>query len=56
MKTAFSNLSALAGAYLPKGFKDGLLKMAYQSDLQAQEIAAIREELGRLAAIIHPQS
>jgi hypothetical protein len=53
MKDAFSNLSALAGAYLPKGFKDAMLDMAHQSDLQQREIAAMKEQLAHLTGIIN---
>lgn len=53
MKTAFSNLSIIAANYLPKGFKDALLKMARQSDLQEQEITAMKEQLAHLTAIIN---
>mgnify|MGYP000447846489 CR=1 FL=1 len=56
MKTAFSNLSIIAANYLPKGFKDALLEMAHRNDLHAQEIAAIRQELASLTAIIHPSN
>jgi hypothetical protein len=53
MKDAFSGLSALAGAYLPKGFKDALLDMARKSDLQEQEITAMKVQLEHLTGIIN---
>lgn len=56
LKTAFSNLSVLAAAYLPKGFKDALLTMAHRSDLHQQELAAIRQELANLSQIINPSN
>lgn len=44
MKTAFSKMSALAGAYLPVGFKDGLLDMAHEIDRLRLEINELKKE------------
>ena len=38
LKAAFSRLSALAGAYLPDGFKGTLLEMAMEIDRLRAEI------------------
>ena len=44
MKAAFSRLSALAGAYLPTGFKDVLLDMAHEIDRLRAEVNQLKEE------------
>ena len=44
MKTAFSRLSALAGAYLPTGFKDTLLDMAAEIDRLRIQVDELRSQ------------
>lgn len=48
MKAAFSRLSALAGAYLPPGFKDALLAMAHENDRLRVEMDSLRAEFDEL--------
>lgn len=45
MKRAFSNLSVLAGAYLPAGFKETLLMMAKEIDELRRELDRVKDEL-----------
>ena len=44
LKAAFSRLSALAGAYLPAGFKTTLLDMAMEMDRLRAEINVLKEQ------------
>lgn len=38
LKAAFSRLSALAGAYLPSGYKETMLEMALEIDRLRAEV------------------
>ena len=44
MKASFSRLSALAGAYLPAGFKDVMIEMAGEVDRLRAEINELKKE------------
>lgn len=45
LKDAFSRLSALAGAYLPAGFKNTLLDMAAEIDRLRAEVDTLRSQI-----------
>jgi len=53
MKGAFSRLGVIAANYLPPGFKDALLEMAHRSDLQEQEISALKEQMAVLETLLN---
>ena len=44
LKAAFSRLSALAGAYMPAGFKGTLLEMAMEIDRLTAEVKKLKEK------------
>lgn len=44
LKAAFSRLSALAGAYLPAGYKETLLEMAMEIDRLRAEVNQLKEK------------
>jgi hypothetical protein len=44
-KTAFSSMSALAGKYLPRGFKEAMLDQAKEVDQLRADVDALKNQL-----------
>lgn len=43
-KASFSRLSAVAGSFLPPGFKDAMIEMAFEVDRLKAEIQQLKEK------------